>query len=339
MAKNTHNDIHSNVHNNTHNNIDNNVDNNVVVQPSRSLSYKGGSSRNSRLMLHNNESLITAFFITVLFHSAIIFGITFTISSPKSPNSHQTLDIVLVKTEAEKPPEDPDFLAQADQMGGGNLKEKAKPTSKNPGETPSEGNALENKPEVAPTPVPEIVEKKSILSTPKPSKHKAQKLVRKKTPAPRKSPVIVADYIADLQQQIVDMEAELDEQNKMYAKRPKATYITASTRRTPDAMYLKAWTRKIEKFGNLNYPDKARRDKLEGQLILTVSLATDGHIINIRISKSSGHKILDDAAKRIVELAAPFAAVPKDVLQGNNRLVITRTWQFSHTSGKRFSYK
>ena len=135
------------------------------------------------------------------------------------------------------------------------------------------------------------------------------------------------------------MEAELDEQNKMYAKRPKATYITASTRRTPDAMYLKAWTKKIERIGNLNYPDKARRDMLEGQLILTVSLSTDGDIIDIRISKSSGHKLLDDSAKRIVELAAPFAPVPKEVLQGNNRLVITRTWQFSHTAGKSFSYK
>jgi len=289
--------------------------------------------------LHSNESLITAFFITVLVHSAIIFGVTFTIPSPPKASSHQTLDIVLVKTEAEKPPEDPDFLAQADQMGGGNLKEKAKPTSKDPGETPSEGNALENRPEVAPAPVPVVVEEKSILSTQKPSKKKAKKIIKKKTPVKKKSPVIVADYIADLQQQIVDMEAELDEQNKMYAKRPKATYITASTRRAPDAMYLKQWTKKILRIGNLNYPDKARRDKLEGQLVLTVSLSTDGHIIDIRISKSSGHKILDDAAKRIVELAAPFAAVPKEVLQGNNRLVITRTWQFSHTSGKSFSYK
>ncbi|MCP3851298.1 MAG: TonB family protein [Gammaproteobacteria bacterium] len=300
------------------------------------LSFRDSKSNR---FLHTNETLLTAFFITTLVHSAIIFGITFGISPPPKARSQQTLDIVLVKTEAEKPPEAPDYLAQADQMGGGNLKEKAKPTSKNPGETPSEGNAVENKPAVAPAPVPEVVSEKSILSTAKPSEKKAPKLIKKKTPIKKKSPVVVADYIADLQKQIVDMEAELDEQNKMYAKRPKATYITASTRRTPDAMYLKAWTKKIERIGNLNYPDKARRDKLEGQLILTVSLATDGSIISIRISKSSGHKLLDDSAKRIVELAAPFAAVPKDVLQGNNRLVITRTWQFTHTSGKSFSYK
>ena len=297
------------------------------------------SNRVSHSALHSNEHLITAFFITVLLHGTIIFGISFGIPSSKKPQTNQTLDIVLVKTEAEKAPEDPDFLAQADQKGGGELKEKAKPTSKNPGATPSEGNALQNKPKTSLTPVPEVVTNKSILSTPKPSQRKAKKLVRKKQPKPKISRDLLADSIAELQQQIVDKEAMLDEQTKLYAKSPKATYITASTRRTQDAMYLLSWTKKIERIGNLNYLDKARRDKLEGQLVLSVSIAPDGHILNIRISKSSGHKILDDAAKRIVELAAPFAAVPKDVLQGNNRLVITRTWQFTHSSGKSFSYK
>ncbi|MCU7939293.1 MAG: energy transducer TonB [gamma proteobacterium symbiont of Bathyaustriella thionipta] len=297
------------------------------------------NNRISHSRLHSNEHLITAFFITVLLHSTIIFGISFGIPSPKKAQTNQTLDIVLVKTKAEKAPEDPDFLAQADQKGGGELKDKAKPTSKNPGETPSEGNALQNKPKTTPLPVPEVVEKKSILSTPKPSKIKAQKLVRKKPPKPKKSPDLLSDSIAELQQQIIDKEAMLDKQTKLYAKSPKATYITASTRRATDAMYLLSWTKKIERIGNLNYPDKARRDKLEGQLILAVTIAPEGHILNIRISKSSGHKVLDDAAKRIVELAAPYAAVPKEVLQGNNRLVITRTWQFSHSSGTRFSYK
>ncbi len=289
--------------------------------------------------IQHNEILLTTFFITVLVHAAIIFGVSFHMPDPPKPRTSQTLDIVLVKTKAEKAPENPDFLAQADQIGGGNVKDKTRPTSKNPGKTPSEGNFVKDKPSVAPVPEPVKPKKKSILSVNKPAKKKAPKLVKKKKPIPKNKPDLVADYVADLQKQIVDMEAELDEQQKMYAKRPKATYITASTRRTPDAMYLKAWTKKIERLGNLNYPDEARRQKLEGQLILTVALSPDGNIINVKISKSSGHKVLDDAARRIVELAAPFAKVPEDVLQGNNRLVITRTWLFSHGSGNCFSYK
>jgi len=296
--------------------------------------------KNYKILSHTiPTNLLTAFVIALIIHNAIIFGVTFTAPPIKKSSANQTLDIVLVNTRAEKAPENPDFLAQADQIGGGNVKEKAKPTSKNPGKTPTQGNSLVNKPKVAPKAVPKVIKKKPILSTKKPAKKKAPKLIKKKKNKPKNKPVVVADYMADLQKQIIEIEAELDEKNKMYAKRPKATYITASTQRTPDAMYLKHWTKKIEKVGNLNYPAQARKNKLQGQLILVVALSPDGHIISIRISRSSGHKILDNAAKKIVQLAAPFAIVPKDVLRGNSRLVITRTWQFTHNSGKSFSYK
>ena len=285
----------------------------------------------------NIASLITAFVIALIIHNSIIFGVSFTSPPIKKSSANQTLDIVLVNTKSEKTPENPDYLAQADQLGGGNIKEKAKPTSKNPGDEPIQGNALENRMKVAPEPVPKIEDKKPILSTTKNSKNKSPKLVKKKKPRPKKKPVLINDYMADLQKQIIEIEAELDKKNKMYAKRPKATYITASTQRTPDALYLKHWTKKIERIGNLNYPAQARKDQLEGQLILVVAISPDGNIINIRISQSSGYKILDNAARKIVQLAAPYAAVPPDVLRGNSRLVITRTWQFTHNSGKIFS--
>ncbi|MBE9526204.1 MAG: energy transducer TonB [Proteobacteria bacterium] len=285
----------------------------------------------------NLSYLLTAFVVALIIHNSIIFGVSFTAPPIKKSSANQTLDIVLVNTKAEKAPENPDYLAQADQVGGGNIKEKAKPTSKNPGETPIQGNALENRPKVAPKPVPKIVDNKPILSTTKTSKKKAPKLVKKKKPRPKNKPVMINDYMADLQKQIIEIEAELDKKNKMYAKRPKATYITASTQRTPDALYLKHWTKKIERIGNLNYPAQARKNKLEGQLILVVAISPSGDIINIRISQSSGHKTLDNAARKIVQLAAPYAAVPADVLRGNSRLVITRTWQFTHNSGKNFS--
>ncbi|MCU7836432.1 MAG: TonB family protein [gamma proteobacterium symbiont of Taylorina sp.] len=284
-------------------------------------------------------NLLTAFVIALIIHNSMIFGISFTTPPIKKHSANQTLDIVLVNTKAEKAPENPDFLAQADQVGGGNIKEKAKPTSKNPGEIPTQGNALENRPKVAPKPVPKTVNNKPILSAAKPTNKKAPKLQKKKKSRPKKKPVVINDYMADLQKQIIEIEAELDEKNKMYAKRPKATYITASTQRTPDAMYLKSWTKKIERIGNLNYPAQARKDKLEGQLVLIVAISPDGDIISIRISRSSGHNTLDNAARKIVQLAAPYAPVPQSVLRGNNRLVITRTWQFTHNSGKSFTYK
>ena len=285
----------------------------------------------------HHETLLIALFMALLLHAIIIFGISFTIEPLKKQQASQTLDIVLVKTEAEQAPEEADFLAQADQTGGGTLQEKAKPTSKAPGETPQQGNALESKPEVAPQVVEPLIEKKSTLSAQKPSEQKAPELTKKVKPKPRKKPDFSADYVSRLQQQIVEMEAELDEKSRAYARRPKATYITASTKRAPEALYLKQWTKKIERIGNLNYPDQARRNKLQGQLVLAVALSPDGNLISVEIRKSSGHKILDDAAKRIVELAAPYAAVPDNVLRGNSRLVITRTWQFTHTASGKLS--
>lgn len=286
---------------------------------------------------NHNETLAIALFMALLIHAIIIFGITFTIDPLKKPQATQTLDIVLVKTEAEKAPQEADYLAQADQIGGGTQKEKDKPTSKAPGEKPQPGNALENKPEVAPQLVAPVIEKKSTLSANKPSKQKAPQLEKKLKPKPKKKPDFSADYVSSLQQQIVEMEAELDEKNRAYARRPKATYITASTKRVPDALYLKHWTKKIERIGNLNYPDKARRDKLQGQLVLAAALSPDGYLISVEIRKSSGQKVLDDAAKRIVQLAAPYAVVPDNVLRGNGRLVITRTWQFTHTATGKLS--
>jgi len=285
----------------------------------------------------HNEIMWVALFLALLIHAIIIFGITFTIEPLVKPPSSQTLDIVLVKTEAEKPPEEADYLAQADQLGGGTKKEKHKPTSLAPGEIPQTGNALESKPEVAPQIVEPLIEKKSTLSAQKPSQQKAPELHKKIKPKPRKKPDFSADYISTLQQQIVEMEAELDKKSRADVRRPKATYITASTKRAPEALYLKQWTKKIERIGNINYPDKARRKKLQGQLVLRVDLSPDGDLIRVEIRKSSGYKILDDAAKRIVQLAAPYAAVPDSVLRGNTRLVITRTWKFTHTASGKLS--
>jgi len=285
------------------------------------------------------DSLVTAFFVTGLLHLIVIFGVTFTMPEPKNAVSNQTLDVVLVQTKAKKAPEDPDFLAQADQKGGGNLDEKAKPTSKNPGKTPQEGNSSQDKAESTLRPAPEVKAEQSVLSTNKSSQIKVQKMVKKKKKKRKTKNKALNFSISELQKKIIEKEAMLDKQTKLYAKRPKATYISASTKRAVDAFYMMQWTKKIERIGNLNYPAKAIKNKLEGQLQLVAEIAPDGHLISVEISKSSGHIILDDAAKRIVKLAAPFASIPKEVLRGNNRLNITRTWLFSQNSGKNFSIK
>lgn len=109
---------------------------------------------------------------------------------------------------------------------------------------------------------------------------------------------------------------------------PKHKFIQASTREPVYAAYMNAWVRKIERVGKLHYPELARRQGLSGDLVLSVELLRSGEVADIRIDRSSGHALLDQAAMEIVSLAAPYASLP-DSDADIERLTITRTWQFS----------
>jgi len=91
---------------------------------------------------------------------------------------------------------------------------------------------------------------------------------------------------------------------------------------------MEAWRAKVERVGNLNYPEAARRNKLTGSLILDVALNADGTVHQINVLRTSGSKVLDDAAIRIVELSAPFAPFPDNIKSEIDIMHITRTWQF-----------
>jgi len=133
--------------------------------------------------------------------------------------------------------------------------------------------------------------------------------------------------------ELARMAALNDESWRSYSRKPDSKYIYANTRKHKDAAYLSYWSQKVEEIGNLNYPDEARRKNLSGNLILEVSLRPDGSLIGIKILRSSKHKVLDDAARNIVRLAAPFSRVPAEVMEDRKILRIVRTWAF--TSGNR----
>lgn len=125
------------------------------------------------------------------------------------------------------------------------------------------------------------------------------------------------------------LEALISKQQDDYQKRPKRKFIGGRTKEYRYALYVESWRQKVEKVGNLNYPEAAKSLKLYGQLQLTVSIKADGSIEAIEINRSSGHKVLDEAAKHIVELAAPYARFPDDVRKEIDILSITRTWTFT----------
>ncbi|WP_210424666.1 TonB family protein [Marichromatium bheemlicum] len=104
--------------------------------------------------------------------------------------------------------------------------------------------------------------------------------------------------------------------------------VSASTREIRYASYLAAWTRKVERIGNINYPQAAKEQRIYGSLLLHVSIRADGSLAQVRVVRSSGYDLLDQAAVRIVELAAPFAPFPPDIAAETDVLDIIRNWQF-----------
>lgn len=125
------------------------------------------------------------------------------------------------------------------------------------------------------------------------------------------------------------LEARISKDWDNYQKRPKRKFIGARVREYRFAAYVEAWRQKVEKVGTLNYPEEAKAQKLYGSLRMTVNIKADGQIESVELNQSSGHPVLDDAARRIVELASPYAEFPPDVRKDTDIISITRTWTFT----------
>ena len=157
------------------------------------------------------------------------------------------------------------------------------------------------------------------------------------SPAGPEPPLSAATILASRGEEIARLNTKLVADTAAFASRPRRKAISASTQEYRYASYLEAWRRKVEAIGNLNYPEEARQRKLYGNLILQVGVRADGSLEEVRVLRSSGSTLLDEAAVRIVHLAAPFAPFPPDIRQETDFLDITRTWQF--LSNNRFGGK
>ncbi|MBD9564581.1 energy transducer TonB [Pseudomonas sp. NPDC086112] len=265
-------------------------------------------------------------FLAALIHLALLLGVGFSMVEPQQIS--KTLEITLATFKSEKKPEKADFLAQENQEGSGTLEKKATP--KTTEVAPFQDNKVQpvTPPPTATPPVPEAAPKAAVTTVaPKPKKT-ATKREEIKTET---KPKVVAPTFdsAQLSSDIASLEAELASEQQLYAKRPRIHRLSAaSTMRDKGAWYKDEWRKKVERIGNLNYPDEARRKQIYGNLRLMVSINRDGSLYEVLVLESSGQPLLDQAAQRIVRLAAPFAPFTGD-LSDIDRLEIIRTWKFA----------
>lgn len=268
-------------------------------------------------------------FIAAGVHALIILGITFDAEDLFDPEHRRApLEITLVHSRSDEAPEEADYLAQANQEGGGNVEEKVRPSSPFPNARPSadRGDAPRTRQATAPPEQPE--RDRPVISSETESPVKVERDPEISVP---EQPVPEAAELVARSMEIARLSAEISERQQAYAQMPRHHYITANTREHVTAAYEEAWRQKVERVGNLNYPDEARRRNLSGLLVLDVAINADGTLHSTRVVRSSGEKLLDDGAIRIVRLAAPFAPFPEQVREQDiDVLHIIRAWQFQN---------
>lgn len=263
-------------------------------------------------------------FLAALLHLALILGLGFSLEEP--PEISKTLEITLSTFKSEEKPKEADFLAQDNQQGSGTLEHKAAPKTT---ETAPFQDTRINKvsPPSAPPPAKPEPSAKAAVATRSPQLQKTATKPEPNKPAPSSPPAPSFDT-TQLSSEIASLEAELSQEQQAYAKRPKILRLNAaSTMRDKGAWYKDEWRKKVERIGNLNYPEEARRQRIYGSLRLLVAINRDGTLHEVLVLESSDEPVLDQAALRIVRLAAPYAPFTGD-LADIDRLEIIRTWRF-----------
>ncbi|WP_267222586.1 energy transducer TonB [Dyella silvae] len=259
---------------------------------------------------------------SLLLHGVLILGIGFTYV--KSRPSLPTLDITLVDVANRESPDKADFLAQASNSGGGESDKAARPSQPVSGALPRPTHGVAPQPVEAGAPRPQEATDDKLLTTTGNSHYSVNTDSAKLEQTPQDLPS--ADEIKR-KQEMAQLAAEVRSQSQQYAKRPKKKFISSNTKEYAYAAYMRGWVDRVERVGNLNYPNEARRRGLHGDVLMTVTLNRDGSVKGIEVVQSSGQPLLDAAAQRIVRLAAPFPALPVDK-EHIDELNITRTWQF-----------
>lgn len=274
-----------------------------------------------------NDRLTFTLFLALALHLMVLLGVG--ITAPKATLAPSSLEVILAQHKSSESPDEADFLAQANQVGSGTEEEKLKPTTDRMAQF-DDAIIKDVKP------LPQEATQKPVnpqttthLSTTGQSRQKA--VITPTSEVDRNVKISKEQMLANLNRQIemASYEAALEEKRQAYAKRPKKRVLTsASTKEARDAAYLDAWRLKIERVGNLNYPAEAKRKEIFGQLRLLVAINSDGTLREMKILKSSGHRILDQAAMQIVKLASPYSAFPPEIKQDTDILEIIRTWRF-----------
>ncbi len=268
---------------------------------------------------HDTDPLVFWVFIACVIHATALLGIGFNWKEPIKTS--KTIEITLVHSSTRKAPEKAKYLAQANQIGAGlvNQRSTAVPTVE-----PSRGRDHHKQPRRSEPSQQSQVEHRLITQ-------KRALSTLPSAPSAKKQSVQAQPELSieELDQQIAQLGAKLKELQEQSEQTRIKSINLISAHRFAAAQYIKEWDRKVERIGNLNYPQINGHQDFSGQLAMDVGINADGSVYNVRIVESSGIPELDEAAKRIVYMSVPFPVLPDELMQELDVLMISRVWHFS----------
>jgi protein TonB len=273
-----------------------------------------------------NDRMLTTCFLAALFHGIVILGVTF--SSPRNDGGGPdapALEVVLVNEQAPKAASNRNarYVAQRTQLGSGNTLNderasipKSSPVSVDrPGSAGGEG--------LAALPAGQDMGDDELVATHAP----AVRILYFAAPSAAKE----ASQMPELLEKRPDLGMTPNDEGvelRMRGESKNQLWIAADTRESDVAVYLDSWRRKIERVGTMNFPDVARRKKLSGTPVIEVTIGADGKLLQTVVRRSSGHAEIDEAAMRILKLAAPYDPFPSELIAKHDEIRLAYEWQF-----------
>lgn len=271
------------------------------------------------------RNLTLAIGASLLLH-AVLLAVRFTPPDFVDKMRERALDVILVNSKGKTRPAKAQAKAQTNLDGGGNTEENVRAkTPLPPSPNTREGTELIE----AKRRVVELEAQQQKMMTRLKSEKSVSPDRTRTNPTPAPEPVPSGTDLASSALAIARIEGQIARQIEEYNQRPRKKFIGARVEEYRFAQYVEDWRQKIERIGNLNYP-AAARGRLYGSLVLTVVIKSNGDLDRVEVSRSSGQTLLDDAARRIVQMASPYAAFPESIRRDTDVLEITRTWTFTN---------
>ncbi|HET6566213.1 MAG TPA: energy transducer TonB [Xanthomonadales bacterium] len=284
-------------------------------------------ARSARRPWHEDRFML-CLVLALGLHAVFIIGVHFGIDLNPAPRLADTLDVVLVRWRSEKEPDKADFLAQANQEGGGESNEMERPSRPVSGELPVEAQGQDQLQSMEAVPVESSPEREVIAVETSRSAPLEANLMEIPEPEEPSAAALMQQSMS-----MASLQPQISREQAGESKLPIRKVISANTKQYEFASYMSAWVAKVERVGNLNYPMELRKKNLHGNLVLSVGIYPDGSIESIDVRRSSGIPAVDKAAVDIVTLAAPYAPLPDNIRDQLDILHITRTWRFGSRFG------